>query len=55
MKMLRMYSPKGNDILAPETDVEYLLSKGWTQDKPKQQSKKKAVVETEDQASQETE
>jgi hypothetical protein len=34
MKMIKLH--KGDtEILAPETDVEYLTSVGWSEDKPK--------------------
>lgn len=53
MKMVKLYSPSGNEILAPEPNVEYLLKKGFREDKPKVKAKK-PDPETEE-PSQETE
>lgn len=53
MKMVKLYSPSGNEILAPEPNVEYLLSKGFRESKPKAKVKK-PEPETEE-PSQETE
>jgi len=55
MKMVKLYSPSGNEILAPEPNVEYLLSKGFREDKPRAKAKKPEPEPQTEEPSQETE
>ena len=44
MKMITLHNGD-TEILAPETDVEYLTSVGWSKDKPKPPAKAKSKPE----------
>lgn len=48
MKQVKLIAPNGNAILAPETDVEYLLSQGFTHEQTVVQVEEFAVDEDEE-------